>query len=136
MLERFLIETCEKYPFEYREKDKVGAYTLVLGDMQIKILPLDPGMIFTGVIGKVPKNEELEDAEAFYIFMAQANYLGQGTGGNIISVEESGKTFLLERKFNYQIHLPLFLDTVESFVNYLEYWQGKIKEFEQKGSTA
>lgn len=128
MLEKILVEICEKFPFEYQEKDKKGAYTLILETMRVKILPLDPGFSLYAPFGDVPGDGTLKDPDAFYTYLTQANYLGQGTGRNIITINETGKQFLLKRKVKREPSFGQFKDDLEQFANYLEYWQEKVKE--------
>ena len=126
MLERLLIELNETFDFPFTEKDKDGFYGLTVEKYRLKLLPLDPGFYVTCTLAPVPVPEKLEDPEVFYSHLIQANYLGQGTGGNTLSISENGKEFHLSRFYPYETHYNTFEELLERFVNFAEYWQDYI----------
>ena len=63
--------------------------------LTIKMQELDPGMSFWARIGPCPaaKREEL------FILLMKANFLGQGTGGATIALDENENFLTLSSRF-------------------------------------
>src|SRR5690348_10357961 len=67
-------------------QDKEGMYLLQLSpEMQVRFKELEPGFFFHAPLGKLqePRREEL------LMFLMKANFLGQGTGGAVIALDEN-----------------------------------------------
>lgn len=105
------------------KKDMHQFYSFFLNpELEIKIKELDPGMVLFATIGPCPqvKKEEL------FSYLMKANYLGQGTGGASIGLNESENSLTLSSVIPYDMNYKIFRDTIEDFVNYIDYWKAEL----------
>ena len=106
------------------EPDEEGGYQLTLAPaMTVGITTLEEGYCFRTGVGKVPEkgaNEEL------YLMMMLGNLMGQGTGGAILSLDESGFDVQLVRELPFQMAYSEFEGHLEEFFNIAEYWKKKV----------
>jgi hypothetical protein len=108
---------------ELPKKDAHQLYAFSLNsEMQIKVKELDPGLVLLGVIGLCPqvKKEEL------FIHLMKANFLGQGTGGASLALDESENSLTLSHIFPYDMNYKMFRDALEDFANYIDYWKAEL----------
>lgn len=68
----------------------------------------------------------IQNSEDFYMYLMKANYLGQGTGDSIISIDPSEKFLTLSSLISYEVNYKMFRDLLEDFVNYLFFWKKEI----------
>jgi hypothetical protein len=109
-------------------KNDQNAYRLNLSpEMQIEIKQLEPGVSFQAPLGplQTPKREEL------LTLLMQANFLGQGTGGGVIGLDESEKSLTLSLAFPYDMNYKHFRDSIEDFTNYVDYWREELIRFKK-----
>jgi len=97
-------------------------------NMMVSLTYLDPGIFLTGHIWQTPK----KDLESFFMHLCQANYLGQGTGQNSISLDKTEKFLTLSQLTPIEINYLTFRECMEEFLNYLGYWQDYVREYIQK----
>lgn len=90
--------------------------------LTIKMQELDPGMSFWARIGPCPaaKREEL------FILLMKANFLGQGTGGSTIALDENENFLTLSCVLPYDMNYKMFKDALEDFANFLDYWREEL----------
>jgi hypothetical protein len=72
--------------------------------------------------------KELSSPEDFYIYLSKANYLGQGTGNSIISIDPDEKFLTLSTRIAYEVNYRMFRDLIEEFVNYLSFWKKEVNK--------
>ncbi len=104
-------------------KGEGDVYTVSLNDaLKVEIKELDPGLSFYTVLGTIPdaKKEEL------FIYLMKANFLGQGTGGGTIALDEEEKFLTLSLVLPYDMNYKTFKEALEDFVNYAEYWKQEL----------
>ena len=105
------------------KKGKDDMFHLVLNPkVSIFIKELDPGIAFWGQIGPCPtvKREEL------FSLLMKANFLGQGTGGSVIALDENENFLTLSSVLPYDMNYKIFKGALEDFTNYLEYWREEL----------
>ncbi len=90
----------------------------------IKVKELDPGVLFFAVIGPCPELRK----ENLMIYLMKANFLGQGTGGASIGLDERENHLTLSLVLSYDMNYKQFRDALEDFVNYLDYWKAELEK--------
>lgn len=124
LLERLLTtltEELEMQPPPLKAED--GLYHLALNPQTtIAFKELDPGVALLGNLGPCPtvKREEL------FILLMKANFLGQGTGGAAIALDENENFLTLSLVLPYDMNYKIFKDALEDFTNYLDYWREEL----------
>lgn len=132
MLERHLSQLFEELglgtvpPF-----DKDGSLQLQVSDFAIQIVKLDPGIYLSATIAPLPT----KDKEEFLLKLMKANFLGQGTGGATLGLKEDESFLTLSLTLPYEINYKAFKESVEEFVNYLEYWKNETARHEAEAQV-
>ena len=124
MLEPFLKTLAEDLELDdLPKKDEGGIYPFPLtSEVTIFMRELDPGISFWGQIGPCP----LEKREDLFILLMKGNFLGQGTGGATIALDENEKFLTLSLVLPYDMNYKVFKDALEDFVNFLKYWREEL----------
>ncbi len=129
MLEQLLQKLIDEMELgEIPTRDEQGAYQLKLSsEMHVRIKELEPGIFFHSLLGElqVPKREEL------MIYLMKANFLGQGTGGSVIGLDENEKFLTLSLVLPYDMNYKSFRDSLEDFANYVDYWKEELVRFKK-----
>lgn len=111
-------------------RDKQGAYHLLLNDdTDLSFREMDPGVLLFSPIRPCPSKKK----EEFFIFLMRANFLGLGTGDSAIALDAEEKFLTLSTYLTYDMNFRSFKETVEDFVNFLDYWKGELERFEKEG---
>src|SRR3990167_5969015 len=112
------------------QKDNKGNYPLRLSPAyEISLQELKPGIFFSSLI--MPLSDE-KNKEALFIYLMKANFLGQGTGGNVIGIDQSEKFLTLSLRLPFEVNYKTFKESLEDFINYLDYWREEVVLFERK----
>ncbi|MCI5052810.1 MAG: type III secretion system chaperone [Simkaniaceae bacterium] len=107
-------------------KEKEKDFKLFIDDETIVHLHyLQPELLMNARLRHLPK----KNLEAFFIYLMQANYLGQGTGRSVIGLEPSEKFLTLSHLIPYEMNYTLFKDAIESYLNHLTFWQSEIDRY-------
>ncbi len=124
MLEQLIKTLAEELEFEELPKKEEGdIYFVSLNpQMTFRVQQLDPGISFWAKIGAcpIPRREEL------FILLMKANFLGQGTGGAAIALDENENFLTLSSVLPYDMNYKMFKDALEDFANYLDYWREEL----------
>jgi len=105
-------------------KDKNGFFHLkIQPNLSILIKDLLPGLFVSAKIIELPKEG---NNEALYLHLMQANVLGRDTGGGAIGIDITEKHLTLSQILPFAPEYKVFYETVEDFVNYIDYWKQKI----------
>jgi hypothetical protein len=125
MLEHFITELSQELSLPLSlEKTRQDYYTVILNpEVHLFLKDLYPGFVCRSCIAEIPIKPELEE---LYILLMRANFLGQGTKGAVLAMDEHVKHILLILSVPEEINYRLFKERVEDFVNYLYYWKNKI----------
>ena len=100
----------------------------------MNIEPADDGVSLHvyAVVGEVPPGNR----EAFYAELLSANLFGAGTGGATFAFDRGRNEIVLSRCFRAEaIDFHVFVNEVESFVNYLELWAERLQAGEVGSET-
>jgi hypothetical protein len=124
VLEQLIKTLAEELEFEEIPKREEGnLYNVPLNpQLTIKIQQLDPGISFWARIGQCP----LAKREELFIYLMKANFLGQGTGGSVIALDEGENFLTLSLVLPYDMNYKMFKDALEDFANYLDYWREEL----------
>ncbi|HSX13904.1 MAG TPA: type III secretion system chaperone [Chlamydiales bacterium] len=128
-MEDFLKTLCDelKMPVPIRNKEKVFVFPFS-DTISVQCIDLEPGVAFLSTIHDCPKKKR----EDLFIWIMQANLLGQGTGGCRIGLDKEEKVLTLSFAIPYEIDYRLFRERFEDFVNYVTYWREEIEKFEKQ----
>lgn len=108
-------------------KDSNGYFQIPLkDDLIISLKDLTPGLALTSSIGPISN----QNKEELLIYLMKANFLGQGTGEQIIGMDPDEKFLTLSRSITYEIDYEKLKDILEDFTNYLIYWKGEVKRMQ------
>ena len=125
MLEQHLRRLVEDLELdEIPIKNPAGVYPLKLtANLEISIRENDPGVSFYTSVGSLPttKREEL------FIHLMKGNFLGQGTGGGSLAIDENEKSLTLSLVLPYDMNFKTFKEALEDFVNFVDYWKEELK---------
>lgn len=103
--------------------EKNGPIHMVIDPAQsIDFRELPKGFSMWSRIGECPPKNK----EDFYLLIMRANYLGQGTGNYVIGMDQEEKHLTLSSYIPYEIDFKKFKETVEDFVNFIEYWKDEL----------
>lgn len=112
------------------QKDNKGIYPVKLSPAyEISLQELPPRIFFSSII--MPLSDE-KNKEALFIYLMKANFLGQGTGGNVIGIDQSEKFLTLSLRLPFEVNYKTFRESLEDFINYLDYWREEVVLFERK----
>ena len=109
------------------DKNKVYSF-LFSDDITLYFQDLSPGTFLYASLKECPKKER----EELFLYLMQANLLGEGTGGAAIGMDEEEKYLTLSLSMPYEVNYMEFKEKVEDFINYLLYWREEIEKKEQK----
>ena len=70
--------------------------------------------------------------EELFMFLMNANFLGQGTGGARIGLDRQEKFITLSLGLPYELPYQSFKKHLEDFVNHLIYWRNQVSHFERE----
>lgn len=125
MLEPLIQKFVEELELgEMPQKQEGNLYELAINpEMTIQLRELDPGVSFWGKIGPCPEAKK----EDLYILLMKANFLGQGTGGAAIGMDENENFLTLSSVLPYDMNYKTLKDALEDFANYLDYWRVELQ---------
>ncbi len=83
---------------------------------------LQSGFTMWSQIGECPS----KNREDFFLLMMRANFLGQGTGKSVIGMDQEEKYLTLSSYIPYEMEFKKFKETVEDFVNFIDYWKEEL----------
>ena len=126
MLETLVKQLSSNYKFPYEFfKEPSRHYILKIDeDTALIFKELEKGFLIQSALDATPK----ENVEELFLLLLKANFLGQGTKGSYLALNESGETLLFMHEQTNQLNYPQFKEKIEEFVNYLNYWKLRVKE--------
>jgi hypothetical protein len=96
--------------------------------LSLRLFDLKPGFSLFSQIVECP----LKKKEDLFIHLMRANFLGQGTGGGRLGLDQNEKLLTLSHGFPYEMNYKSFKESVEDFVNYVVYWRDFVAQFEKE----
>jgi len=126
MLETHLKQISLQYSFPLDlEKDGEGFYQLMIDPQTpLAIKELPKGFVCRSDVAALT-TQDLEDLLAL---LMRANYLGQGTKGGVLALNETAQAIVFFTSMLQEYNYKEFKDKIEECVNYLNYWKTRIKE--------
>lgn len=133
MLEQYLTKLSEELQLDpLLPKDETNLFHLgVSPTLTLTFKELEKGLFFSGRIAECPA----EKREDLFILLSRANFLGQGTRGGSISLDNDEKFLTLSLHIPYDINYKTFKETVEDFVNYIDYWREELIRHKQTSKS-
>lgn len=130
MLSQLLEKLAEEITFTSAPqwKGEEECHFQIFPEVEIYLQTLKPkGIFISSILSPVPtlKKEEI------FLRLMEANLLGQGTGGGVISLDTQENFLTLSLDLPYEMDYVKFKEQIEDFVNYLSYWREEIKKLEQ-----
>jgi Tir chaperone family protein CesT len=120
MLKEHLPKLCEELKLaKVPSLDEKQFYHFKLETLDIAMRDLEPGYLLVADIASIPEKKK----EECLLQVMKANFLGQGTGGATIGLKEDETSLTLSWNLAYEMNYKTFKDTVEEFINYLDYWK-------------
>lgn len=111
-----------------KKNEKTGEYTLFIGGHVVVFSSLNPGCSLASKIRELPHKSK----EDLFIYIMKGNFLGQGTGGGTLGLDEDEKSLTLSLSLPYEINYAIFKEKLEEFINHLEYWRNAIEDYARK----
>lgn len=68
------------------------------------------------------------------MLLMKANFLGQGTLGGAIGIDDEEKFLTLSLTLPYDVNQRTFKEAVEDFANILDFWRDEVARFEKNSS--
>lgn len=126
MLETLVNQLSSNYqfPIEFFKEPSRHYILKIDQDTALTFRELEKGFLIQSAVDLAPK----ENAEELFLLLLKANFLGQGTKGSYLALNESGETLLFLHEQTNQLNYPQFKEKIEEFVNYLNYWKLRVKE--------
>ena len=129
-----ILSDLEKYlniPFDKSQDNELQGYYFINMPKfnKIWVKDLNPGIFIKSIITTMISTQNPEN---FFMHLMKANFLGQGTGGSIISLDPEEKLLTLSLRMNYEVNYKIFRDKLEDFLNYIEYWKKEIDNYEAR----
>ena len=129
MLEKHVRQLCEELELGASQSDERGEFQLELAPaLSVRVKELDPGMLLHSKLAACPT----ENKEELFTLLMRANFLGQGTKGAVIALEPGEKFLTLSLVIPYEMNFKAFKESVEDFVNILDYWREELARFQKK----
>lgn len=116
-----LIEELEFEPLPPLDETKT-AHLAIHPGLTIALTELEVGMHLESPLTTLPEEKQ----EDLFIYLMRANFLGQGTGGSTISLNENKLRLSMTK--NYDMSYRVFKESIEDFANYVEYWREELKK--------
>ena len=106
-------------------EDEKKSRAVKIGELSFSVKELDPGIFFFGTIAPPAPAKK----EEFFTWIMKANFLGQGTGGAAIGLEEDESVLTLSQALPYDMNYKAFKEALEDFANFLQYWKKEVARF-------
>jgi hypothetical protein len=126
MLKHLITELCQQFQLPMNlEINPQGYYEIALNETtDLLFKELYPGFTCRSVLAPVPQ----KPSEDLFILLMKANFLGQGTKGSSIAIDDAVQNFLFTLSVPEEVNYRLFKERLEEFINYLEYWKKRIHD--------
>src|SRR6185295_7561609 len=127
MFRDYLTQLCDELSIASVPKiNEPKIYPFPLGDFVLAMKDLDPGLGLQAPICLCPE----KNREELFIYLLQANVLGQGVGLSRLGLDKDEKFLTLSLGLPYEMNYQMFKETIEEFVNYLEYWKEQVHKIQ------
>lgn len=130
MLEQHLSQLYEDLEFTTPPSldENKTALVPLNSELAISIKELDLGYFFFSPLGACPA----EKRENLFMLLMKANFLGQGTGGSIIALDNQENFLTLSLSLPYDMNYKRFKEAIEDFANFVDYWKEELAQHQKK----
>lgn len=125
MLEEFMDKLSAEMEMEEPFKAQIpGVYVMRLDeDISISLISQSSDRFtFSCTLGEAP----IVGKEAFFTQLLLANLFGQGTRGAVLSLDINANELMLTRNIDHYIEYKEFRDSVEDFLNVVDFWKQEL----------
>lgn len=124
MLEQWLKTLYEELQIEGSPiKTEIEPYSVQVNEtLTVFFKELENEICMWGKLGSCPTQKR----EDFFIYLMKANFLGQGTGGSTIGLDQDENFLTLSLVLPYDMNYIMFRDALEDFANYLDFWKAEL----------
>lgn len=120
MVSALMQEFQKEMGIEGSLKNESGNYTLPLDEnLEIKINSLPAGFLLLCNVATLPQ----ENREALFMQMLHGNLFGLGTKGAVLGINNEENQLTLSQAVEYTLDYKEFKDTIEDFINTVDYWR-------------
>lgn len=121
MIDKFMRQLAQELELDESIATAVdGTYIIPLDDIKITIVSLpDGGFFLSSNLAPCP----LSNKEQFFTKALHGNLFGQGTHGATLGLSEDGNVLTLSRVMNYNTDYKGFKETLEDFINAMDFWR-------------
>lgn len=118
--------------------DDTGSYQIPIGERDVVHvshvnLGLESAIYLFAIIGPLPKGAKREE---LVTLLMSNNLFGSGTDGAVIGMDPDKDRLILSLSLLGDQDYAVFHDRFEDFLNTLDYWRAKVKEFEGEATSA
>ncbi|CAM0116764.1 type III secretion system chaperone [Rhabdochlamydiaceae symbiont of Dictyostelium giganteum] len=106
--------------------DPNGVLIFPLEGFDIHIVKQSLGVHIVSKLAPLPKKNQ----ETFLLRLLQANFLGQGTGNNVLGLSDDETTLTLSLYLPEHTNLSTLKEGLEQIANYTSYWKDEITQHE------
>ena len=132
MLEKILKEFMSHLELAPPTKDSLGFWILHLHhELRISVKELPQGCYLYSNLVPYPTKK----LEELFVFLMQGNFLGEKTGESTIGLDFEEKFLTLSHVLPYELDYKSFKESIEEFVNFLDYWRDEIEKFLKGANT-
>ena len=126
MLENHLKQLSSQFSFPINlDKDVEGCVYMQIDQQTVLALKeLSKGFVCKSDVSLLPPG----DQEDLLSLLMRANYIGQGTKGGVLALNETAQMIIFISSITHEYNFREFKEKIEEFVNYLNYWKTKIKD--------
>jgi hypothetical protein len=119
-------------------QDDTGSYQIPIGDRDIIYvshvnLGLESAVYLYAIIGPYPKGSKREE---LVTLLMSNNLFSSGTEGAVIGMDPDRDRLILSLSLLGEQDYAVFHDRFEDFLNTLDFWRSKVKEYEGEASSA
>ena len=126
MIQELLQKLSTELSLDPAKQERENSFSFSLNKtITLHLRDLEPGLsLYSPIIQCGEKRRE-----ELFIYLMQANLLGQGTGGGRIALDFEEKTLTLLLGLPYEMNYQLFKEMIENFANHLIFWRNEIERF-------
>ncbi len=116
---------------EIPQKNDQGIYSWPFEpNIDVAIKEQNPGVFLYATLGPCPQKRK----EDLFIRLMEANFMGQGTRGAVIGLEEDmNLSFSLD--LSHELEYSYFFEQLEEFVNYVDFWRSELTRFGEESNA-
>ncbi|MGR3973900.1 MAG: type III secretion system chaperone [Candidatus Rhabdochlamydia sp.] len=106
--------------------DQQGVIIIPLPGFHLRIIKKNQGAYLVSTVAPLPQKNQ----EFLLVRLMQANFLGQGTGQNVLGLGDDEATLTLSLYLSSEMSLDELREGLEQIANYTSYWKDELAQYE------